>query len=86
MSRKTHVSTRINGESVEFLTEAHESLLDVLRNELMLTGTKEGCTAIEKHVKPNGDSTGCGQMRRFFPAIAFSLKHESGAGLKCWRW
>ena len=44
MSRKTHVSTRINGESVEFLTEAHESLLDVLRNELMLTGTKEGCT------------------------------------------
>ncbi len=42
MSR-THVETQINGEPVEFLCEPHETLLDVLRDELGLTGTKEGC-------------------------------------------
>ena len=40
---KTHVSTRINGESVEFLCDPAQTLLDVLRDELGLTGTKEGC-------------------------------------------
>lgn len=40
---KQHVSTTINGEAVEFLCEPGDTLLDVLRNELNLTGTKEGC-------------------------------------------
>lgn len=40
---KTHVTTTINGEAVEFLCEPGDTLLDVLRNELNLTGTKEGC-------------------------------------------
>lgn len=40
---KQHVSTTINGESVEFLCETNQTLLDVLRNELDMTGTKEGC-------------------------------------------
>ena len=40
---KIHVITSINGEPAEVLTEAHESLLDVLRNTLNLTGSKEGC-------------------------------------------
>ena len=40
---KTHVSTTINGEATEFLCEPGDTLLDVLRNELQLTGTKEGC-------------------------------------------
>ena len=40
---KMHVSTRINGEAVEFLCDPADTLLDVLRNELNLTGTKEGC-------------------------------------------
>ncbi len=40
---KVHVSTTINGDAVEFLCEAQQSLLDVLRDELGLTGTKEGC-------------------------------------------
>jgi len=40
---KTHVTTTINGEPVEFLTDASSSLLDVLRGPLGLTGTKEGC-------------------------------------------
>jgi carbon-monoxide dehydrogenase small subunit len=40
---KHHVSTTLNRESVEFLCETHQTLLDVLRDVLHLTGTKEGC-------------------------------------------
>lgn len=45
MSRKVHVQTRINGEDVEFLCEPRQSLLEVLREELGLIGTKEGCNS-----------------------------------------
>jgi carbon-monoxide dehydrogenase small subunit len=37
------VSTTINGDTLEFACEPNESLLDVLRNRLGLTGAKEGC-------------------------------------------
>ena len=40
---RTHVNTTVNGEPTEFLCEQGDTLLDVLRNELGLTGTKEGC-------------------------------------------
>ena len=40
---KTHISTKINGEAIEFLAESHLSLLQALRDEMGLTGTKEGC-------------------------------------------
>ncbi|MBT5702189.1 MAG: (2Fe-2S)-binding protein [Gammaproteobacteria bacterium] len=40
---KSHVTTSVNGEPQEFLCEPGDTLLDVLRNELNLTGTKEGC-------------------------------------------
>jgi len=40
---KLHVTSRINGEAREFLCSASQTLLDVLRDELGLTGTKEGC-------------------------------------------
>ncbi len=43
MPDKIHVKTVINGESVEFLCEPRESLLEVLRDNLTLTGVKEGC-------------------------------------------
>lgn len=43
MPRKVHVQTTINGEAVEFLCEPRQSLLEVLRDELSLTGAKEGC-------------------------------------------
>ena len=43
MSRKHHVSTTVNGDTYEFLCEPQQTLLDVLRDELMLSGTKEGC-------------------------------------------
>jgi carbon-monoxide dehydrogenase small subunit len=40
---KHHISTVINGDPVEFLCTPNQSLLDVLRNDLNMTGTKEGC-------------------------------------------
>ena len=43
MATKTAVSTTINGETVEFLCEPRQSLLEVLRDTLHLTGVKEGC-------------------------------------------
>jgi len=40
---QTHVFTTINGDEVEYLCETQETLLDVLRDTLSLTGSKEGC-------------------------------------------
>jgi len=39
-----HVTTKINGDVVAFVCEPDETLLDVLRNRLGLTGAKEGCS------------------------------------------
>ena len=43
MSKKVIVETTLNGQPRTFLCEARQSLLEVLRDELMLTGAKEGC-------------------------------------------
>ena len=43
MPTKVHVQTCINGEEVDFLCEPRQSLLEVLRDVLGLTGSKEGC-------------------------------------------
>ncbi len=51
---KIHVSTKINGDPVEFLCEPEQTLLDVLRDELQLTGSKEGCAS--------GDCGACSVM------------------------
>jgi carbon-monoxide dehydrogenase small subunit len=40
---KHHVTATINGEPAEFLCEPQQTLLDALRNEMNLTGSKEGC-------------------------------------------
>ena len=40
---KHHITAIINGEPAEFLCETEQTLLDVLRDELGLTGSKEGC-------------------------------------------
>ena len=40
---KLHIETTINGEAAEFLCEPHQTLLDALRNNVGLTGAKEGC-------------------------------------------
>ncbi len=44
MPGKIHVETKINGEDVEFLCEPRQTLLEVLRDDLGLTGSKEGCS------------------------------------------
>lgn len=43
MSKKIQVSTTINGEPTDFLCEPNQSLLEVLRDGLNMTGSKEGC-------------------------------------------
>ena len=40
---KVHVTAKLNGNDVEFLCETRQTLLQILRDELHLTGTKEGC-------------------------------------------
>jgi carbon-monoxide dehydrogenase small subunit len=44
MARRVHVTTTVNGDEYDFLCEPGQTLVDVLRNELELTGTKEGCS------------------------------------------
>ena len=41
--KKIHVATTVNGDAVEFLAEPRATLLDALRDDLGLTGSKEGC-------------------------------------------
>ena len=40
---KHHITARVNGDAVEVLCETEQTLMDVLRDQLGLTGTKEGC-------------------------------------------
>ena len=47
MSEKIEVRFRLNGEDVTVLTKANRRLLDVLRDDFHLTGTKEGCSVGE---------------------------------------
>jgi carbon-monoxide dehydrogenase small subunit len=51
---KLHVSATVNGDAVEFLCDPEQTLLDVLRDELELTGSKEGCAS--------GDCGACSVM------------------------
>lgn len=43
MADKIHVKTNLNGNDIDFLCEPRQSLLEVLRDNLDMTGTKEGC-------------------------------------------
>ncbi len=42
--KKLHVNVTVNKNEQEFLCDPEDTLLDVLRNDLQLTGTKEGCS------------------------------------------
>ncbi len=54
MVKKAHVTTSVNGDEYEYLCEPGQTLVEVLRNELELTGTKEGCST--------GDCGACSVM------------------------
>ena len=54
MSKKHHITTTVNGDEYEALCETQQTLLDILRDELQLTGTKEGCAT--------GDCGACSVM------------------------
>jgi carbon-monoxide dehydrogenase small subunit len=43
MAQRVHITATINRDETEFLCEPRQSLLEVLRDVLGLTGTKEGC-------------------------------------------
>ena len=45
MMARAHVMATVNGDPVEFLCDTEQTLLDVLRDELHLTGSKEGCAS-----------------------------------------
>ncbi len=51
---KQHVTTTVNGNTVEILCATEQTLLDILRDELYLTGSKEGCAS--------GDCGACSVM------------------------
>jgi aerobic carbon-monoxide dehydrogenase small subunit len=51
---RTQVQTQLNGADIDFLCEPRQSLLEVLRDEIGLTGTKEGCN--------NGNCGACSVM------------------------
>ena len=43
IKQKAHISFTLNGESAEVAFAPHKTLLEVLREDLGLTGTKHGC-------------------------------------------
>jgi carbon-monoxide dehydrogenase small subunit len=86
---KHHVTTTINGEPTEYLCEAQQSMLDVLRDELGLTGSKEGdgdivCSCLMLGVEAEGRSIttieGVAQGDKLHPVQQKFLEH---AALQC---
>jgi len=75
MSRR-QVETTINGETVDFLCEPAQSLVEVLRDELGLTGTKEGCAT--------GDCGACSIMLdgRLVPACLVLAPEAEGRSIE----
>jgi carbon-monoxide dehydrogenase small subunit len=70
---RTHVTTTLNGEQVELLCDPQQTLLDALRDELHLTGTKEGCGT--------GDCGACSVIfngRLICSCLALAVEAEGG--------
>lgn len=62
MSKKRVVSSAINGDTIEYLCEPRQTLLEVLRDTLDLTGTKEGCS--------NGNCGACTVIMNGRPVVS----------------
>ena len=76
MAKKRVVSTTINGDSIEFLCEPRQTLLEALRDVLGLTGTKEGCS--------NGNCGACTIIMNGRPVVSCLVlaMEAEGAELK----
>jgi len=74
VSAKTHVTTTINGEATEFLCQPRQSLLEVLRDSLRLTGAKEGCN--------NGNCGACTVMLNGVPVNSCLVLAVEAEGAK----
>ena len=71
---KRHVTTTVNGEPREFLCDVDQTLLDALRDELGLTGSKEGCGS--------GDCGACSVMldgRLVCSCLVFAVESEGSS-------
>ena len=62
MSKQKVVTATINGDSVEFLCQPRQTLLEVLRDTLDLTGSKEGCA--------NGNCGACTVIMNGRPVVS----------------
>src|SRR6185503_11930414 len=62
MSKRRAVTCSINGDQVEFLCEPRQTLLEVLRETLDMTGTKEGCS--------NGNCGACTVLMNGRPVVS----------------
>jgi carbon-monoxide dehydrogenase small subunit len=74
LSKKAHIQATINGRQTEFLCEPRQSLLEVLRDELGLTGSKEGCN--------NGNCGACnvlldGRLVNSCLVLGVEIQHRS---------
>jgi carbon-monoxide dehydrogenase small subunit len=74
VAKKTVVATEINGEQTEFLCEPRQSLLEVLRDELQLTGSKEGCN--------NGNCGACTVLMNGQPVLSCLVLGVEAEGAK----
>ncbi|MBS0266114.1 MAG: (2Fe-2S)-binding protein [Planctomycetes bacterium] len=62
MAKKRVVTTTINGRPTEFLCEPRQTLLEVLRDSLDMTGSKEGCS--------NGNCGACTVLMNGRPVVS----------------
>jgi carbon-monoxide dehydrogenase small subunit len=74
VSKKSHVTATINGETTEFLCEPRQSLLEVLRDVLNLTGAKEGCN--------NGNCGACTVLMNGKPVLSCLVLGVEAEGAK----
>jgi aerobic-type carbon monoxide dehydrogenase small subunit (CoxS/CutS family) len=72
--RNVHLALRINGEEREVTFPPHATLLEVLREQAGLTGTKHGCEL--------GECGACAVLvdgRAILSCLALALEHEGRA-------
>src|SRR6476660_7670793 len=76
MKQKTHIRLNLNGEETEVAFSPHKTLLEVLREDLDLTGTKHGCEL--------GECGACAILidgQAILSCLALPIEHQSPAAI-----